>query len=99
MNGTRSVLTPLTIAAAADALRDGTLTAEALLDAGLARIHALDERLKACVTLMESSARSEAHAADALLADKRQARRAAPLLGVTLGVKDLFLTRGVLTTA
>jgi aspartyl-tRNA(Asn)/glutamyl-tRNA(Gln) amidotransferase subunit A len=48
---------------------------------------------------MESSARSEAQAADALLADKRQARRAAPLLGVTLGVKDLFLTRGVLTTA
>lgn len=90
---------PLTIAQAADALRDGSLTAESLLDAGLARIHALDGELKACVTLMEQSARAEARAADALLGDQRKARRASPLLGVTIGVKDLFLTRGVLTTA
>jgi aspartyl-tRNA(Asn)/glutamyl-tRNA(Gln) amidotransferase subunit A len=90
---------PLTIARAADALRDGELTAEGLLEAGLARIHALDGELKACVTLMEDSAREEALAADTLLRDQRQARRASPLLGVTIGVKDLYQTRGVLTTA
>src|SRR5512146_2184036 len=48
---------------------------------------------------MEDSAREEARAADALLGDRRQARRASPLLGVSIGVKDLYLTRGVLTTA
>ncbi len=90
---------PLTIARAADALRDASLTAESLLEAGLARIHALDGELKACVTLMEASAREEALAADTQLGDQRQARRASPLLGVTIGVKDLYLTRGVLTTA
>lgn len=90
---------PLTIATAAERLRDGSLTAEGLLDAGLARIQALDGQLKACVTLIEAPARAEAQAADALLGDQRQARRASPLLGVTIGVKDLYETRGVLTTA
>ncbi len=90
---------PLSIARAAEALRDGALTAEGLLDAGLARIHALDGDLKACVTLMEDVAREEARAADALLGDLRQTQRASPLLGITIGVKDLYLTRGVRTTA
>ena len=90
---------PLTIARAVDALRDGSLTAVGLLEDGLAHIHARDGELKACVTLMEASAREEAQAADALLTDQRQSRRASPLLGVTIGVKDLYLTRGVLTTA
>jgi aspartyl-tRNA(Asn)/glutamyl-tRNA(Gln) amidotransferase subunit A len=99
MSAKRAAPEPPSIAAAADALREGALTAESLLDAGLARIHELDDRLKACVTLMEASAREEARAADALLADKRQVRRASPLLGVTIGVKDLYMTHGVLTTA
>ncbi len=90
---------PLTIADAADALRDGSLTAEGLLDAGLARIHALDGDLRACLTLMETTAREEARAADALLGDRGKARRASPLLGITIGVKDLYQTRGALTTA
>jgi aspartyl-tRNA(Asn)/glutamyl-tRNA(Gln) amidotransferase subunit A len=90
---------PLTITRAADALRDGSLTAEGLLDAGLARIRALDGDLKACVTLMAASAREEAQAADALLSDQRRVRRASPLLGIPIGVKDLYLTHGVLTTA
>jgi aspartyl-tRNA(Asn)/glutamyl-tRNA(Gln) amidotransferase subunit A len=96
-NGAR-IGEPLTIAAAAEALRDGALTAEALLDMGLARIQAHDADLKACVTLMAGSARQEARAAGALLADPKAARRADPLLGITIGVKDLYMTRGVLTT-
>ncbi|HEX9037935.1 MAG TPA: amidase [Ktedonobacterales bacterium] len=90
---------PLTIAQAAKELRAGALTAEGLLDAGLARIRSLDDKLKACVTVMEPSAREEARTADALLADTRAARRAGPLLGITIGVKDLFEMRGALTTA
>lgn len=91
--------TALTLAEAARQLRSGATTAEALLAQSLARIHARDGVLRACITVMEESALAEARAADALLRDERAARAASPLCGIPIGVKDLYLTRGVLTTA
>ena len=90
---------PVTVAAAAQLLRSGAVTSAALVERSLERIHALDGALKACVTLMEEDARSAAHAADTRLSDERAARQASPLLGIPIGVKDLYLTRGIRTTA
>jgi aspartyl-tRNA(Asn)/glutamyl-tRNA(Gln) amidotransferase subunit A len=90
---------PLTVAEAARQMRSGALTAEALVERSLERIHALDPALSACVTLMEADARAAARLADARLSDQRTAREASPLCGAPIGVKDLYLTRGVRTTA
>jgi aspartyl-tRNA(Asn)/glutamyl-tRNA(Gln) amidotransferase subunit A len=90
---------PLTVAEAARQLRSGALTATALVERSLERIHALDGALKACITVMEADARAVAQAADARLSDQRTARAASPLCGIPIGVKDLYQTRGVRTTA
>ena len=90
---------PLTVAEAARQLRSGALTPEALVERSLERIRTLDGELKACVTVMEDGARAAAQAAAARLADKGAARTASALCGIPVGVKDLYLTRGVRTTA
>lgn len=90
---------PRTIAEAAWQLREGAITAEELLTHAYERIAARDGELHACLALMRESAFAEAQAADVLLRDERSARRASPLCGIPLGVKDLYLTRGVVTTA
>lgn len=89
----------LTVAEAGRRLRAGTLTAEALVERSLERIHAHDGSLKACVTVMADEARAAARAADERLRDPARARGASPLCGIPLGVKDLYQTRGVRTSA
>jgi len=90
---------PLTVAEAARQLRSGALTAERLVASSLERIAALDGALKACVMVMADEAHAAAQAADARLGDQHEARAASSLCGIPIGVKDLFLTRGVRTTA
>lgn len=90
---------PVTVAEAAQALRAGEVSARALAERSLARIAAVDGALHACVTVMRDAALAEADAADATLAEARHARRASPLCGIPIGVKDLYLTRGVRTSA
>ena len=65
-------------------------------EAALARIDATDARVGAFLAVAAERARARADAAD-----ERAARgaRLGPLDGVPLAVKDLFLTRGVATTA
>jgi len=90
---------PLTIAEAARQLRSGAVSAEALLERSLERIRAVDGSVQACVTVMVDEGRAAAQAADQRLRAPHAARDASPLCGVPLGVKDLYLTRGVRTTA
>ena len=86
--------TDLTIAEARDALAAGETTAAALTEAFLSEIEAAGP-LNAFVTVTAEKARAMAEAADRRLA----AGERAAMLGVPVGVKDLFCTDGVPTAA
>ncbi|MEM6904367.1 MAG: Asp-tRNA(Asn)/Glu-tRNA(Gln) amidotransferase subunit GatA [Pseudomonadota bacterium] len=84
----------LSIAEARARLRAGDLTSRALTEACLAAI-ASASKLNAFSTVTEERALAMADAADA----KRQAGEDAALLGIPLGIKDLFCTEGVSSQA
>jgi aspartyl-tRNA(Asn)/glutamyl-tRNA(Gln) amidotransferase subunit A len=79
-----------------DALGSGEAQPEALLEASLGRIRALDSKLHAFLRLTESEARSAARASS----QRRSAGKAlGPLDGVPVALKDIFCMEGVETTA
>jgi len=78
-----------------DALDSGAVSPEALLEASLARIRAVDGRLHAFLRLTTD----EAHAAARASARRRASRKAlGPLDGIPVGLKDIFCMEGVETT-
>src|SRR5262249_43425882 len=87
-------LTSLTLGEARDRLRSGRFSAVELADAYLAAMEGA-HALNAYVLETPDKARAMARAADTRLAT----RKARPLEGIPLGVKDLFATRDVRTTA
>ena len=89
-----SELTELTLASARDALADKQITARELTEAHLARVAKADA-LNAYVLQTPEHALQMADASDARLANGE----AGKLEGIPLGVKDLFCTKGVRTTA
>ena len=89
-----SDLTSLTLAQARDGLRSKSFSATELTQAHLEVIERARE-LNAYVLETPDQARAMAGAADARL----KAGEARPLEGLPLGIKDLFATRDVRTTA
>lgn len=89
-----SELTSLTIAAAREKLAKKEFTALELTEAHLGAMERAKE-LNAFITVTADLARERAKDADARLF----AGQAGPLEGIPLGIKDLFCTEGVLTTA
>jgi aspartyl-tRNA(Asn)/glutamyl-tRNA(Gln) amidotransferase subunit A len=87
-------LTDLTLLEARDALRARQASARELADAYLARIEALEPRLRAFVTVTPERAREQADAADA----QRAAGEDGSLLGLPIALKDVLCTAGVRTT-
>ena len=87
--------TDLSIADGLRALDAREISAVELADAHLAAIEALNPRLNAYVTLHAERTREAARASDG----RRAAGQAGPLEGIPLGIKDLFCTEGVRTTA
>ena len=87
-------LTSLTLADARDHLRDKKISAVEIADAHLAAMEAA-RSLNAYVLETPEQARAMAQASDARL----QRGEGGPLEGIPLGVKDLFATKGVRTTA
>jgi len=87
-------LTSLTLADAREGLAQKSFTALELTDAHLAAMEKA-RVLNAYVLETPEQARAQARAADATIAKKE----AGPLAGIPLGIKDLFATTGVRTTA
>jgi len=87
-------LTSLTLADAREGLTQKSFTALELTDAHLAAMEKA-RALNAYVLETPDHARTQARAADAVIAKGD----AGPLAGIPLGIKDLFATTGVRTTA
>ena len=92
---TPAELTGLTLKAARDALAAGRVSAEELARAHIEAIAAVNPHLNAYVLETPDQALVMARASD----ERRARGEAGPLEGISLGVKDLFATQGVRTTA
>ena len=84
----------LTITQAQHLLRSREISATELTRACLERIHAVEPRLNAFITVCETEALAQAQAADRRLAGGD----VPPLCGIPLGIKDIYATKGVRTT-
>ena len=87
--------TDLTIAEGLSALDKREISAVELTEAFLSGIERLNPRLNAYITVAGESALASARASDA----RRAKGEAGPLEGIPLGIKDLFATEGLRTTA
>ena len=86
----------LTVAAAAHAIRERDVSSEELMSALLARCDELEPELRVWVTLDEDAAIAAARLRDRELASEGPR---GPLHGVPVGIKDIYYTQGVKTTA
>jgi Asp-tRNA(Asn)/Glu-tRNA(Gln) amidotransferase A subunit family amidase len=84
------------IAEAASAIRTGRLSPVELTEACLARIARDDPQLNAFITVTGDRARADARAADEAIAAGHWYGR---LHGIPIGLKDVFATKGIATTA
>ena len=91
--GEISDLALLGLAAAAAAIRNGDITSEAYTAALLQRAQVVAD-LNAFITIDEPTLLASAREAD----KARAAGTTAPLLGVPIGIKDSYLTKGLPTT-
>jgi aspartyl-tRNA(Asn)/glutamyl-tRNA(Gln) amidotransferase subunit A len=87
-------LTDLTVAAIRDGVRDGTFSAREVAGAFIANVEK-GRALNAFVVETPDHALGAAEAAD----QARASGDLKPLSGVPIGMKDLFATKGVQTTA
>ncbi|MHB8286510.1 MAG: Asp-tRNA(Asn)/Glu-tRNA(Gln) amidotransferase subunit GatA [Caulobacteraceae bacterium] len=90
-----SPLTTLTLKAAIDGLEAKAFSAEELAQAHVSAIEAANPHINAYVLSTPDKAIEMARASDA----RRAKGEAGPLEGISLGIKDLFCTEGVRSTA
>ena len=89
-------MTRLTLAEAGDLIRRRKVSSAELTTACLKRIEQLNPQLNAFITVMAERAAQDAKAADQDIANGKWR---GPLHGIPVGLKDLFDTAGVRTTA
>lgn len=91
---------PLTIKDTQEALRKKEISCVGLVDYYLERVNRLDKKINAILTISEDQAYDKARRLDKIIADLGDnAFEEFPLLGVCLIHKDMFLTKGIRTTA
>ncbi len=90
-----SELTKLTIAQARDGLKKGDYSSKELTQAHIDEIKSCNEALNAYILPTEDKALEMAQQSD----DRRSAGTVGALEGIPLGIKDLFCTKDVRTTA
>ena len=86
----------LGVVESAEMIRSGALSAVELMEGLLARCAALEDALRVWVTLDGDAALAAARERDRELAAEGSR---GPLHGVPVGIKDIYFTRGVLTTS
>jgi aspartyl-tRNA(Asn)/glutamyl-tRNA(Gln) amidotransferase subunit A len=86
----------MTISQMGPLLSNRKLSPVELVRAFLERIEAVDDKLHSYVTLLPEQALSQAQAAEAEIL---QGNYRGPLHGIPIGLKDLYDTRGIRTTA
>ncbi len=91
--------TPLTISELQQDLQEKKYTVVALLDRYLEKIDEKNEELNAFITVSRENAYHKAKEADRIILDNPKAFDEFPLLGVVIALKDLYLTKGIRTTA
>ena len=84
----------LTIHEASILLRNREISSLELTRAMLDRIAAIDDQVKAYITVTSDTAKAQAREAD----DRRSAGDESPLLGIPLAIKDIICTKGITTT-
>jgi aspartyl-tRNA(Asn)/glutamyl-tRNA(Gln) amidotransferase subunit A len=91
---------PLTIDELQNGLLEGSYSCVELVDSYLARIREFDSKINSFLTVTEDQAYARAKWVDGVVKLKGQrAFDENPLLGVVIGYKDIFLTKGIRTTA
>jgi aspartyl-tRNA(Asn)/glutamyl-tRNA(Gln) amidotransferase subunit A len=91
---------PLTIKETQKDLLEKKFTAVDLVDAYLARINKFDNKLNSFLTVTDEIAYKKAKEVDRIISDLgKEAFTRHPLLGVVVAHKDMFLTKGIRTTA
>ncbi len=89
-------LADLTLSEAGARIRQRSVTSTSLVEACLARIEKYNPQLNAFITVMTDRALAQARDLDA---EQRAGKLRGPLHGIPIGLKDLFDTEGVRTTA
>ena len=84
----------ITVHEARDGLANGDISSVELTRACLERINAVEDRLKAFVTVTDDAALQQAQEADRRIAEGR----GQPLTGIPMQIKDVMCTNGVRTT-
>ncbi len=85
----------LTIHEAQAKLRQGEISSVELTESVLARIGAIEDKVRAYISLQPDLALQMARSAD----ERRANGEDKPLLGIPIGIKDAIITQGVTTTA
>jgi aspartyl-tRNA(Asn)/glutamyl-tRNA(Gln) amidotransferase subunit A len=88
----------LALGALCDALQSGATTPDAALDACLARVRALDPKVKAFLRVTEGGEHGARAQAAAATSRRKAGAPLSPLDGVPVALKDIFCQRGVETT-
>ncbi|MBU1110614.1 Asp-tRNA(Asn)/Glu-tRNA(Gln) amidotransferase subunit GatA [Patescibacteria group bacterium] len=89
----------LTITQALDKLRKNEFSSVELTQACLDRIEQTDTKLKAFITVTKDEALKVAKNADEIYQKQPEKINDYPLLGVPVSIKDLYSTKGILTSA
>ena len=92
-------LNQLTIKEAQEGLGKKKFSSVELVRACLAQIKKNDEKINAFITVCEKETLQQAEETDELISKQETANSQTPLLGIPLGVKDLYLTKGIRSTA
>ena len=89
-------ITELTVKEASNFLLSKQIKTEELTEAYIKRARKLNSKLNSFITICEREALNQAKKVDELIADNQDLN---PLAGIPIGVKDLFSTQNIRTTA